>query len=135
MLKSLPSIDRALALHRVIELARAYSHGLAAEWARAAMEELRAELQAGGKLATGADGKLSYELIAERVEAQAAKLLSPSLKRVVNATGIVIHTNLGRAPLPPLLMEAMQEILGAYSNLEFDLASGERGSRPAHPGR
>ncbi|HUT54888.1 MAG TPA: L-seryl-tRNA(Sec) selenium transferase [bacterium] len=135
MLKALPSIDLVLAYPEVARLAASYSRELAAEWARAAVEELRAELTAGARPALGPDGKLAPELVAERVKDQAARLLAPSLKRVVNATGIVIHTNLGRAPLSPHLMEAMREVLGTYSNLEFDLAAGGRGSRHVHLAR
>jgi L-seryl-tRNA(Ser) seleniumtransferase len=135
MLKALPSIDRVLAYPEVMELAGLYSRELAAEWARAAVEELRAELGQGAHPDLGPDGKLAPDLVIARIKARAAELLAPSLKRVVNATGIVIHTNLGRAPLSPRLMQAMEGVLGAYSNLEFDLAAGERGSRHVHLAR
>src|ERR671926_71134 len=58
--------------------------------------------------------------------------LRPSLKRVLNATGVVVHTNLGRAPLAAEARAAVARSAEGYANLELDLASGERGSRPAH---
>jgi L-seryl-tRNA(Ser) seleniumtransferase len=73
---------------------------------------------------------------AEDLEARAGMLaeaaLRPSLRRVLNATGVIVHTNLGRAPLPEAALRAVLEAAGRYSNLEYDLDAGERGSRQAH---
>jgi len=66
------------------------------------------------------------------VAAQLADVARPSLRRAVNATGIVLHTNLGRAPLADVALEAIAAIAGGYSNLEYDLESGSRGSRYVH---
>jgi L-seryl-tRNA(Ser) seleniumtransferase len=135
MLKSLPSIDLVLARPEVAELAKLYSHELAASWARAAVEQIRAEMLAGKKFALGPDDKLDPAVVTDRIRERAHELLRPSLRRVVNATGIVIHTNLGRSHLSPHLMEAMEGVLGTYSNLEYDLEAGERGSRHVHLAR
>jgi L-seryl-tRNA(Ser) seleniumtransferase len=132
MLKSLPSVDQILLSPEVSELLGLYSRDMVVEWARAAVDELREELQEGAELPLGDDGKIESGLVAERVRSKAEKLLAPSLKRVVNATGIVIHTNLGRSPLSDNLMQAIKGVLGAYSNLEYDLEAAERGSRHAH---
>jgi len=132
MLKSLPSVDQSLLYPEVSELVELYSRDMVVEWVRAAIDELRGELQEGAELALGDDGKIESGLVAERVRKQAEKLLAPSLRRVVNATGIVIHTNLGRSPLSDNLMQAIKDVLGAYSNLEYDLEAGERGSRQVH---
>jgi L-seryl-tRNA(Ser) seleniumtransferase len=70
--------------------------------------------------------------LAAMVEDEAEKLTRPSLRRVVNATGVVLHTNLGRAPLPGGAIDAVRESCGAYSNLEYRLEAGERGSRQEH---
>ena len=66
------------------------------------------------------------------VEKEMAQTARPSLRRVINATGVVLHTNLGRAPLAPEALKHIAEIAGGYSNLEFDLTFGERGSRYEH---
>jgi L-seryl-tRNA(Ser) seleniumtransferase len=135
MLQSLPSIDQVLLSPEASKLCAAYSRELVVWWAREAVAELREELLAGGDLPRDEDGKVTREVVTARLLAQAERLLSPSLRRAVNATGIVIHTNLGRAPLSPELMDSMRELLGSYSNLEFDLDSGQRGSRHVHLAR
>jgi L-seryl-tRNA(Ser) seleniumtransferase len=135
MLKSLPSIDQVLGYPELSELAAKRPRELLLLLARLAVDGLRRELAAGAALPTGPDGKLPAALVAGRVRAEEQKLLAPSLRRVVNATGVVIHTNLGRAPLDPGLMDAMTAVLGGYSNLEFDLETGERGSRHARLAR
>lgn len=66
------------------------------------------------------------------VQARLADVTRPSLRPVLNATGVVLHTNLGRAPLPAAALRAIQDVAGGYSNLEYDLDTGERGSRYTH---
>ena len=75
-----------------------------------------------------ADAQAWTRAVADRV----AAAQQPSLRRVINATGVVLHTNLGRAPLPRAALEAMTMVSSGYSNLEYDLAVGGRGSRYAH---
>ncbi len=113
------------ALPAVHELAEALEapHVLAVAAARAAIDERRAAVLAGAE----GNGDLlprARELLAE--------LERPSLRRVINATGVILHTNLGRAPLAAAAREAVNRAAEGYSNLELDLASGERGSRHAH---
>ncbi|HTT28425.1 MAG TPA: L-seryl-tRNA(Sec) selenium transferase [Solirubrobacteraceae bacterium] len=115
-LRSLPSVH---------ELAGALDapHALAVAAARAAIDEQRAAAIAGGPV----DGDLlprARELLAEMERG--------SLRRVVNATGVILHTNLGRSPLPSAAREAVARAAEGYSNLELDLSTGERGSRHAH---
>ncbi|MGH2895627.1 MAG: L-seryl-tRNA(Sec) selenium transferase, partial [Solirubrobacteraceae bacterium] len=111
-LRGLPSVDR-----------------LAVSVARAALAERRAELLAGagaeahGDLPAGEDGDLLQNALAR---------LRPSLRRVINATGVIIHTNLGRAPLARAAQAAVARAAAGYSNLELDLREGERGSRQDH---
>jgi L-seryl-tRNA(Ser) seleniumtransferase len=69
---------------------------------------------------------------AAEIAGRLAELARPSLRRVINATGVVLHTNLGRAPLPDAAIDAVAAIAGGYSNLELDLSSGTRGSRYTH---
>jgi L-seryl-tRNA(Ser) seleniumtransferase len=113
------------ALPAVHELAAALDapHALAVTAARRAIDEHRAAVLAGG------DG--DADLIV-RARELLLGLERPSLQRVINATGVIVHTNLGRAPLPAAAREAVARAAAGYSNLELDLASGERGSRHAH---
>jgi L-seryl-tRNA(Ser) seleniumtransferase len=97
--------------------------GLRAEAARRAIDERRAALLAG------ADGE--GELIG-RAQALMDELERPTLRRVLNATGVIVHTNLGRAPMARAAREAVDRAALGYANLELDLASGERGSRHEH---
>ena len=121
--RSLPSVDQVLADERVRSLAG--THDIVAELARQAVETARQAI-AGGKPAP------SEAQIVENVLGMAEAVFRPSLRPVINATGVIIHTNLGRAPLSDEAIEAMAAVSRGYSNLEFDLEAGERGSRYAH---
>ncbi|HET8952207.1 MAG TPA: hypothetical protein VFN44_16925, partial [Solirubrobacteraceae bacterium] len=116
-LRSLPPVD---ALAAEVDAPRAIA--LAA--ARSVLAERRAELLSGRG---GGDADL-----AARARAAAAASERPSLRRVLNATGVIVHTNLGRAPLAGAAREAVARAAEGYSNLEWDLARGERGSRHDH---
>jgi len=94
------------------------------EAARRAIDARRAALLAG----TAADPAID----AAEVAAAAERLADRSLRRVINATGVVLHTNLGRAPLAPAAIDALVDVARGYSNLEYDLAAGGRGSRHDH---
>ena len=115
-LRSLPSVEQ---LASRLEA----PHALAIAAAREAIDDRRAELR------SGSPG--DADLLA-RARAALAAMQRPSLGRVVNATGVVLHTNLGRAPLAEAARRAVEGVAGAYSNLELDLAEGRRGSRQAH---
>ena len=99
-------------------------HALAVAAAQRAIDERRAALLGGGEPA--GDGLLS------RARAHLDQLRSSSLRRVINATGVIVHTNLGRAPLPAAAQRAVTSAAEGYSNLELDLEAGIRGSRQAH---
>src|SRR5581483_4797479 len=115
-LSDLPSVD---------EVARTADDPLAVEAARAVLERARLEIREGREPAP-LEQRLREELAAAR---------RPSLRRVLNATGVLVHTNLGRAPLPPLALERVADAARGYSNLEHDLESGTRGSRQDHLAR
>jgi L-seryl-tRNA(Ser) seleniumtransferase len=112
-LRDLPSVD---------ELAREAGDPLAVDAARAVIERAREEIHAGGD-----PGDLAARLRDELADARA-----PRLRTVLNATGVVVHTNLGRAPLAEEALERVLEAGRGYSNLEYDLGAGERGSRQDH---
>ena len=117
-LRDLPSVDRLLA----DEVLAAAPRPLATTAARVALELARAAIRAG---ADPGD-------VAASARAELERLSTPSLYRVVNATGVLLHTNLGRAPLAPSALARVAEVGGSYSNLELDLTSGLRGSRQDH---
>ena len=122
-LRSLPSVDEVLARPAVRALADRLGRVPARAAVRAAIAEARARLRAGEDAAPVTD---------DAVLALAEKDARPRLRRVINATGVVLHTNLGRAPLHPEALRAVAEVAAGYSSLELDLATGKRGHRSAH---
>lgn len=101
--------------------------------ARAVLASLREELGAGRLDENGIDLALSG--LDSAVERRVHQALSYSLQTVINATGVILHTNLGRAPLAASVLEHIRETAAAYSNLEFDVEAGERGKRDVHVDR
>ena len=121
----LPSVDRLLSEGRVKQLQESYPRVLVVDLIRQCLERERRYI-ASGKPCPPIDE------IAESVCAQAWALSRPSLRPVINATGVILHTNLGRAPLSQEAIVAMDAAAKGYCNLEFDLDSGTRGSRHSH---
>jgi L-seryl-tRNA(Ser) seleniumtransferase len=119
--RRLPAVDALLAEPAVVSLLAAHPRALVVKAVRAAVDAARSS---GGKPpAEGWDAA---------VRAAVAQLAVPSLAPVINATGVVLHTNLGRAPLAPAAIAAMTRVAQGYSALEYDLGRGARGSRHAH---
>jgi L-seryl-tRNA(Ser) seleniumtransferase len=123
--RQLPSVDEVLRDPRVRALERQHGREVLVREVRAALSEARGD---GDGAAREERLRALPDALARRLAAAAA----PSLVRVINATGVVIHTNLGRAPLAPEVAARVAGIASAYSNLEFDLAAGGRGDREAH---
>jgi L-seryl-tRNA(Ser) seleniumtransferase len=121
-LRGLPAVDELLRRTSLAAVLSALPRPMAVEACRAALEGARARILAGE----------SRGFDEADVATAARTLVRPSLRRVLNATGVVLHTNLGRAPLATRALERLEEIAKGYSALELDLASGERGSRYAH---
>lgn len=130
LFRQLPSIDELLrtpALERLIERE---GRAVVLEAARQVLAELRRQIASG---ALSADGvAAAVENLSATIESRLALLLSCSLRPVVNATGVVLHTNLGRAPLSESAIDHLREVATHYSNLEFDLTAGARGKRDVH---
>ena len=123
--RSLPSVDRILSDERVRALVSDGEPGIATALAREALNSARRAIEGGSPAPTD-------EQLVENVLGLAAALFEPSLRPVINATGVIIHTNLGRAPLSENAISAMAAVSRGYSNLEFDLEGGERGARYTH---
>jgi L-seryl-tRNA(Ser) seleniumtransferase len=121
-LRDLPSVDRLLADERLRALADEHGHELVLAAARAALARAREEIKAG----------FGQEDLAVTAIAELDRLLTPRLRRVINGTGVVVHTNLGRAPLSEEALDRVREVGRGYSNLEYDLDAGARGSRQDH---
>jgi L-seryl-tRNA(Ser) seleniumtransferase len=119
-LRDLPSVDELLRDERLA----AKTHELAVAATRLVLERAREEIRAGRN-----PGDLVEMALSELARAR-----RPSLRRVLNATGVLVHTNLGRAPLAEAALDRVAEVGRGYSNLEYDLELGERGSRQGHLG-
>jgi L-seryl-tRNA(Ser) seleniumtransferase len=133
LFQKLPSTDEVLRRPEMQALTQREGHAAVAESIRAVLARLRQEIAWGEfdeKALTLAVGGLSAA-----VERELRQSLSYSLLPLINATGVILHTNLGRAPLAAAALERVQATAGAYSNLEFDLATGERGKRDVHVDR
>jgi L-seryl-tRNA(Ser) seleniumtransferase len=125
---AIPSVDRLLASAEFGMLLGRYPRARVLDAARRSVDDVRARI-ARGESVGDVGVPASYAQGAERLLVEGDV---PSLRRVINATGVVLHTNLGRAPLASSAVEAMLEAARAYTNLEFDLEGGERGSRYVH---
>lgn len=122
-LRSLPSIDSLL--QGSDGLISAYGRPLTLTALRTTLDEIRVDVRTGGEAP-------SNEQILARAETRLIAWTKPTLQPVINATGVILHTNLGRAPLSNAAIRAMDEVSRGYSTLEFDLDSGKRGSRLLH---
>jgi L-seryl-tRNA(Ser) seleniumtransferase len=128
LLRSLPAIDKLLATELLTKLVDTQPHVLIVEAAQKTVDQLRKQLLDDEAPLPN----LELTAVAEQVAGEVAKLAKPSLCKVVNVTGTLLHTNLGRAPLCTEALEAIVEVSQGYSNLEYDLDAGERGKRFTH---
>jgi L-seryl-tRNA(Ser) seleniumtransferase len=124
-LANLPSVDKLLNTRPVSELVQTYGRALTTAAVRASLAKARREIQRGADCPSQA---ALLSVISERLEAWGR----PTLRPVINATGVIIHTNLGRSPLCTDALAAMVAVGEGYSNLEYDLHAGQRGSRYVH---
>src|SRR5262245_9133459 len=124
-LRRLPPVNDVLATAAVQALASAHSHEAIVAAVRAELGDLRQRLKHGSEV----DGLLEADSVAQRVAERLQRDTAPRLRRVINATGIVLHTNLGRSPLAESAARAAYEAGRGYLNLELELATGKRSSR------
>ena len=126
-LKSIPSVDRLLASDEMRYALERFGHSRTTSAIRTLLTELRTELKQNSEVSIP-----GVTEIAETVVRHLSESDLPSLRKVFNMTGTVLHTNLGRAALPEAALLAVTEVAGGNSNLEFDLDSGKRGDRDEH---
>jgi L-seryl-tRNA(Ser) seleniumtransferase len=129
LLRQIPSVDELLLQPRLASLAQRADRNLVVEVARAVLSDLRARIAGeANSVALGLSAAAVEDLISTEVE----RILSRSLQPVINATGVILHTNLGRAPLPEGVIDEFRRAATQYSNLEYDLEAGARGKRDVH---
>ena len=132
LLRRLPSVDELLRRPVLEELAARAGRGVVLAAARAVLDRLRAEISLGAMFT---DRSFDIEVLEGAVRDEAARDTSFSLRPIINASGVVLHTNLGRAPIGAAALAHLAEAARGYSNLEYDLASGQRGKRDVHTAR
>ncbi len=130
LFRRLPSIGKLINQDEFRVLAEDYSRELVIQATTALLDELRSRLSSGQLTATELDRRLGD--LCDRVRRKLESSLSPSLRPVVNATGVVVFTNAGRAPIAEQALKDLVLTAGRYSNLEYDLANGTRGHRDIH---
>ena len=131
LLRQIPSVDELLAGPRLAALSKRVDRNLVVEVARTVLAELRTRIAGDSNwTALGLSAASIEVLISTAVE----RILSRSLQPVINATGVILHTNLGRAPLPETVVDEFRRTATQYSNLEYDLEAGARGKRDVHTG-
>lgn len=127
MLQEIPKVDRIIGWPQMTGLLETYPRPVLLAAVRTVLEQLREEVRNGATTAA-----LDPTRISSLISTELAARSKPSLQAVINGSGVVVHTNLGRSPLAIEALQAIERISTGYSNLEYDLESGERGSRYAH---
>jgi L-seryl-tRNA(Ser) seleniumtransferase len=125
LLRQLPSIDTLLRDPNLQDVVQSHGHDLVVEASRAILAEQRRKILAGQDL-------LALNEIITSITQHVQSIIAPTLMPVINATGVIVHTNLGRSLLSHRARQAMHEVAEGYSNLEYDVAEGRRGSRYRH---
>jgi L-seryl-tRNA(Ser) seleniumtransferase len=133
LFRELPSVDEVLRGPEVMSLAGIHGATAVTDAARAVLGKLREEISSGLLDAPGMEPALAG--LHGAIEKELRRALGYSLRAVINATGVILHTNLGRAPLGEGALAHISETGGRYSNLEFEIGSGERGRRDVHVDR
>ncbi|HXY00804.1 MAG TPA: L-seryl-tRNA(Sec) selenium transferase [Candidatus Limnocylindrales bacterium] len=132
LLRRLPSVDELLLRPGVAALCKTLDRTYAVETIREVLAQVRREIVSGELVDEAAIGP---EAVEQRIRAAVESELAPSLRPVINASGVILHTNLGRAPLSPAAIAEFHQSATQYSNLEYDLGAGARGKRDVHLSR
>lgn len=126
LLRQIPKVDDILRELETLGYLKGHPRALVVNVIRHTLEEIRKEIK------SGLLSQVEKTTVLERVKTSLRTKASPSLKRVINATGVILHTNLGRAPLSEQAIQRLIEVGRYYSNLEYDLKEGTRGHRYKH---
>ncbi|MEW5827701.1 MAG: L-seryl-tRNA(Sec) selenium transferase [Chloroflexota bacterium] len=126
-LRNLPSVEQLLQTKLAAEMISANGRPLVLEAIRCVLDEARGRILSGSETTVP-----EREAILENVSVVLDEWVTPTLLPVINATGVILHTNLGRSPLSKATIQAMEAVSRGYSTLEFDLSNGKRGSRLVH---
>ena len=132
LLRRVPSVDELLLRPRLAALCKEVDRAFALDMLRGVLAEVRRDIIAG---LTADEGVVEAAEIERRTVEAVASELRPSLKPVINASGVILHTNLGRAPLSLEVIEEFRRVATEYTNLEYDVAAGARGKRDVHCAR
>jgi len=132
VLRKIPSVDEILSRPEITDLLKIHPRTVMVEAIRRGLGRLRSEILKKDDLSDVEDTLFGFENLYPLFQREIELQIQPRLRRVINATGVVIHTNLGRSPLHPSALEHLIDIARNYSNLEYDLDLGERGSRYTH---
>jgi L-seryl-tRNA(Ser) seleniumtransferase len=132
LLRRLPSVDEMLLRPRIVALCSTVERGYVVATVREVVNQVRREIISGE---TADEGAVGSEAIEQRIVRTVETELAPSLRPVINASGVILHTNLGRAPLAPAAIDELRQTATQYSNLEYDLSAGARGKRDVHLSR
>jgi L-seryl-tRNA(Ser) seleniumtransferase len=130
LFRELPSVDELVRTPALAALAAEHGTTAVTDAARAVLSRMRDEIASG--LLDGSTLRLALDGVNEAIAVQLRKMLRTSLRAVINATGVILHTNLGRAPLAQAAIEHLRTTAAGYSNLEFEVEAGERGKRDVH---
>jgi len=130
LFRELPAVDELLRVPEVSRLAAGAGAAAVTDAARAVLARLRHEIASG--LLDRPALQISLRGVQEAIEGQLRQALGYSIRPVINATGVILHTNLGRAPLAQAVLAHIRETAGYYSNLEFEIEAGVRGKRDVH---
>ena len=132
LLRKLPSVDEILKESRIKQLLETFPRVLVLDAVRTVLDRTRNAILQAQTSPNLNEQNLSLPVILSQAEAVLKDLAEPSLQRVINATGVIVHTNLGRSVLSETAIKRVAEAAAGYSNLEYDLAAGERGKRHVH---
>ncbi len=128
-LRKIPAVDKVLSWSKIKVLLSNYPRPIVLKSIKEILDE---ERKAALSLSSFPESEPDFNLLEKKIGKKVLQLGEYSLKRVVNATGVILHTNLGRSPLPEEAIKRLEIAGGSYSNLEFDLNKGIRGSRYSH---